>query len=297
MGTAAKSSPISVGGGGGEVKGIPEVKEVNITKLSRQQLCEGNVLCQALESLREDGLLSKSFLSNVVSAVGNVASGGGGGGTGSTGSSAGALSSLLEQLTFPSAAADNSSKSGAGSSLAANRNKLATLMTLSQLLPSLTSSSSSSSASDSNGGTPTSGDGSSSSSSSNAYSPLLSIIDYLQSLQSPKTSSSYYSGGATKRKSTVDQQPTEPEFNLQSGGTGPDPSAQTPCASKEEYISPTYARNYQGVWKYVVQIPNEGYFTQTVQQTTCLKTRCDLVEGGACRESPRYVQNLQKSYF
>ena len=283
MGTAAvaKPSPLSVGG---EVKGIPEVKEVNITKLSRQQLCEGNVLCQALESLREDGLLSKSFLSNVVSAVGNVASG-----SGSAGSSAGALSSLLEQLTFPSAAADNSSKSGAGSSLAANRNKLATLMTLSQLLPSLTSSSSSS-ASDSNGGTPTSGDGSSSSSSSNAYSPLLSIIDYLQSLQSPKTSSSYYSGGATKRKSTVDQQPTEPEFNMQSGGTGPDPSAQTPCASKEEYISPTYARNYQGVWKYVVQIPNEGYFTQTVQQTTCLKTRCDLVEGGACRESPRYVQ-------
>lgn len=44
----------------------------------------------------------------------------------------------------------------------------------------------------------------------------------------------------------------------------------TPCPSSEEYVTPTFARNYQGVWKYVVQIPQEGYFTQTVQQTKCM---------------------------
>ncbi|GFS57739.1 uncharacterized protein TNCV_2908561 [Trichonephila clavipes] len=44
----------------------------------------------------------------------------------------------------------------------------------------------------------------------------------------------------------------------------------TPCPSSEEYVTPTFARNYQGVWKYVVQIPQEGYFTQTVQQTKCI---------------------------
>lgn len=44
----------------------------------------------------------------------------------------------------------------------------------------------------------------------------------------------------------------------------------TPCQSVEEYISPTFARNYQGAWKYVVQIPAEGYFTQTIQKTRCL---------------------------
>jgi hypothetical protein len=27
---------------------------------------------------------------------------------------------------------------------------------------------------------------------------------------------------------------------------------------------------YSGVWRYVVQIPYEGYFTQTVEVTKCL---------------------------
>ena len=76
----------------------------------------------------------------------------------------------------------------------------------------------------------------------NLYSPLLSIIDYIQSLQTPKY--------AMKRKT-----PSEPEDYL--GPEGPE-KPQTPCMSTEEYVSPTYARNYQGVWKYVVQIPNEG---------------------------------------
>lgn len=44
----------------------------------------------------------------------------------------------------------------------------------------------------------------------------------------------------------------------------------TPCPSAVEYITPVFARNYQGVWRYVVQIPYEGYFTQTVEVTQCL---------------------------
>ncbi|GFQ77383.1 uncharacterized protein TNCT_646071 [Trichonephila clavata] len=65
----------------------------------------------------------------------------------------------------------------------------------------------------------------------------------------------------------------------------------TPCPSSEEYVTPTFARNYQGVWKYVVQIPQEGYFTQTVQQTKCMRNRCDFMDG-ICHESPRWVSLL-----
>lgn len=65
----------------------------------------------------------------------------------------------------------------------------------------------------------------------------------------------------------------------------------TPCPSVEEYISPTFARNYQGAWKYVVQIPHEGYFTQTIQRTSCARQRCEFTEG-TCHESPRWVSLL-----
>lgn len=44
----------------------------------------------------------------------------------------------------------------------------------------------------------------------------------------------------------------------------------TPCPAKVEYATPVFARNYQGVWRYVVQIPYEGYFTQTIEVTRCL---------------------------
>ena len=37
-----------------------------------------------------------------------------------------------------------------------------------------------------------------------------------------------------------------------------------------EYVTPVFAKNYQGVWRYVVQIPYEGYFTQTVEVVKCL---------------------------
>lgn len=51
------------------------------------------------------------------------------------------------------------------------------------------------------------------------------------------------------------------------GYDGPPP---TPCPARVEYSTPVFARNYQGVWRYVVQIPYEGYFTQTVEVTRCL---------------------------
>ncbi|KAJ8924324.1 hypothetical protein NQ315_007117 [Exocentrus adspersus] len=42
----------------------------------------------------------------------------------------------------------------------------------------------------------------------------------------------------------------------------------TPCPAKVEYATPVFAKNYQGIWRYVVQIPYEGYFTQTVEVTS-----------------------------
>jgi len=47
-------------------------------------------------------------------------------------------------------------------------------------------------------------------------------------------------------------------------------AAMTPCPSAVEYVTPVFAKNYQGVWRYVVQIPYEGYFTQTVEVVKCL---------------------------
>jgi len=71
--------------------------------------------------------------------------------------------------------------------------------------------------------------------------------------------------------------------------TGKQPA--TPCPSVEEYISPTFARNYQGNWRYVVQIPHQGYFTQTIQRTSCLAQKCQFTEG-LCHEVPRWVSLL-----
>lgn len=168
-------------------------------------------VCQALESLKQDGPFSKSFLSNVVSAVGNVAS----------------INSVVTLLDQYSQLVQNPSTSNG--SVADSNNKFG----ISQLLSSVTSMGDSGATSNvmhANG--PSSGN----------YSPIMSIIDYLQSLQTPKY--------ATKRKT-----PSEPDDYFPEGPEKP----QTPCTSTEEYISPTYARNFQGVWKYVVQIPNEGW--------------------------------------
>lgn len=58
------------------------------------------------------------------------------------------------------------------------------------------------------------------------------------------------------------------------GAAGPDKSEYTgpptPCPAKVEYATPVFAKNYQGVWRYVVQIPYEGYFTQTIEVTRCM---------------------------
>ncbi|XP_050432845.1 uncharacterized protein LOC126840896 [Adelges cooleyi] len=65
----------------------------------------------------------------------------------------------------------------------------------------------------------------------------------------------------------------------------------TPCPAKVEYATPVFARNYQGMWRYVVQIPYEGYFTQTVEVTKCTQSKCHYIDGG-CLSSPRWVSLL-----
>ena len=65
----------------------------------------------------------------------------------------------------------------------------------------------------------------------------------------------------------------------------------TPCPSAVEYVTPVFAKNYQGVWRYVVQIPYEGYFTQTVEVVKCLSNKCQFLQG-SCLASPRWVSLL-----
>jgi hypothetical protein len=153
-------------------------------------------LCQAIESLKEDGPFSKSFLSNVVSAVSSAAT-------------IGNIANLINQYGSPSIDSPQNN----------NSNK----STISQVLSTLS----------------TMGN-------SNGYNPLISIIDYISSFQNSPLADKYPS---RRRK------PLEPEDLLPVSPESP----QTPCPAIDEYVSPTYARNYQGVWKYVVQIPSEGY--------------------------------------
>ncbi|XP_076259826.1 spaetzle domain-containing protein 6 [Rhynchophorus ferrugineus] len=65
----------------------------------------------------------------------------------------------------------------------------------------------------------------------------------------------------------------------------------TPCPAKVEYATPVFAKNYQGIWRYVVQIPYEGYFTQTIEVTRCVQSRCHYLDGG-CLSSPRWSSLL-----
>ncbi|XP_019865609.1 uncharacterized protein LOC109594811 [Aethina tumida] len=78
-----------------------------------------------------------------------------------------------------------------------------------------------------------------------------------------------------------DDVPTQPRYE------GP----PTPCPAKVEYATPVFAKNYQGIWRYIVQIPYEGYFTQTVEVTRCLQSRCHYLDGG-CLSSPRWSSLL-----
>lgn len=74
------------------------------------------------------------------------------------------------------------------------------------------------------------------------------------------------------------------------------PVPATPCTSNAEYLTPVFARNHEGSWRYVVQIPREGYFTQTVEVTKCGETRCFFMEG-SCRTSPRWQSLLVAEMF
>ena len=62
------------------------------------------------------------------------------------------------------------------------------------------------------------------------------------------------------------RQRIQPQTEKTQEYTGP----PTPCPAKVEYATPVFAKNYQGVWRYVVQIPYEGYFTQTIEITRCM---------------------------
>ncbi|XP_011305213.1 uncharacterized protein spz6 [Fopius arisanus] len=70
----------------------------------------------------------------------------------------------------------------------------------------------------------------------------------------------------------------------------------TPCPAKVEYATPVFAKNYQGTWRYVVQIPYEGYFTQTIELTRCMQAKCHYLDGG-CLSSPRWTSLLVAEIF
>ncbi|KAH9376775.1 hypothetical protein HPB48_017883 [Haemaphysalis longicornis] len=130
--------------------------------------------------------------------------------------------------------------------------------------------------------------------SSVASSPLVTVLDLMTSDSSPiKLLANVYSSTRKKSKPSDSAQQSSLENDVEGAGGLP----PTPCPSLEEYVTPTFARNYQGVWKYVVQIPHEGYLTQTVQQTKCMSSRCDFVDGGLCHESPRWVSLLVAEIF
>lgn len=114
----------------------------------------------------------------------------------------------------------------------------------------------------------------------NNYNPLGAIFDYfnsgnnngftssiLQRRKKPAEVDDIYNGmsASSSSVSTSIANAAKTDESPQVTPQGP-----TVCPAIEEYVAPVYARNYQGIWKYVVQIPNEGYFTQTVQKTSCV---------------------------
>ncbi|XP_034944592.1 uncharacterized protein spz6 [Chelonus insularis] len=93
-------------------------------------------------------------------------------------------------------------------------------------------------------------------------------------------------------------EPISPEYRQRTPSqekpeyTGP----PTPCPAKVEYATPVFAKNYQGIWRYVVQIPYEGYFTQTIELTRCMQPKCHYLDGG-CLSSPRWTSLLVAEIF
>lgn len=128
--------------------------------------------------------------------------------------------------------------------------------------------------------------------SSDDFSPVGLMIDLMAHGQGPLAYlSNLFPARRRRPASQGTDQPSASETSKVETGLPP-----TPCPSVEDYVTPTFARNYRGVWKYVVQIPNEGYFTQTVQRTKCVRNRCDFTDG-VCHESPRWVSLLVAEVF
>ncbi|XP_022910290.2 uncharacterized protein [Onthophagus taurus] len=94
-------------------------------------------------------------------------------------------------------------------------------------------------------------------------------------------------GDPNSQPTSSSQMPIERRDDVPTRYEGP----PTPCPAKVEYATPVFAKNYQGIWRYVVQIPYEGYFTQTVEVTRCLQSRCHYLDGG-CLSSPRWSSLL-----
>lgn len=80
--------------------------------------------------------------------------------------------------------------------------------------------------------------------------------------------------GSAPSASTSSHLPIERRDENVAGGPPRYEGPPTPCPAKVEYATPVFAKNYQGVWRYVVQIPYEGYFTQTVEVTRYFSTKC-----------------------
>ncbi|XP_074601857.1 spaetzle domain-containing protein 6 [Brevipalpus obovatus] len=264
---------------------------MNLTE-ARQKVCEQNegMVCQVMQALT-GGQGSGGFLNalsqgvQVVSAASNAAN---------TAHSISSLVSLLQQLSSAGNGATGSSSGGSSSSSSSSGGSGSNS-------GSSSGGSSSSSSSDTAGGTtqkstlsqvisllaslntPSS---TGTSTNNNNFSPLGAIVDYIMTVN-PSTISSLM---PARRKKPLDLE------DLASETVTVAQVPPTPCPSVEEYVAPVYARNYQGVWKYVVQIPNEGYFTQTVQKTSCMNRRCDFLDG-VCHESPRWVSLLVAEVF
>lgn len=95
-------------------------------------------------------------------------------------------------------------------------------------------------------------------SSSSNYNPIMSILDFVANYQNSPLNKS-----PMRRRNPEDD--VVPTSSSSSSSTSSSPV--TPCPSVDEYVTPVFARNYQGIWKYVVQIPNEGYVYLTYYNT------------------------------
>lgn len=224
-------------------------------------------ICQLVNSLSGNGLLTQA--AQVISAAQTAAT---------TAQNIGSIASLLHQLSSPST--DQSSKSMIS--------QLANILTGD--IDGVTSPASTQSA------TPAAASAAASAplSGTSNFNPVIAVLDYLASNSQEK------SGGIStllpaRRKKPADLEELASEAASVASSLNTNRIPPTPCPSLEEYIAPVFARNYQGVWKYIVQIPHEGYFTQTVQKTSCIKTKCDFMDG-SCHEVSIQLVSCKNAY-